>query len=425
MKSLRYAVVFLIVLAAGAIPSAIFADGETLPEKVYDDMYQAVEATQDTHETAYYYARDVDTGQELSGKCGDNTTYAVYGRVIWEQETYEGQTSWAYSDSPRYLAVISGTGPTYDYTWETKLDKWDTVREIVVEDGVTTIGDNFFNMLNTGNWIEKVTLPEGLTSIGEYAFENSEYLESINLPDSVRYIGPYAFFCCRSLKTLHLPESLTAVQECSFYGLESIKSIEIPDSVTTIKRDGFESCSKLKTIKWGKGLKKIGDSAFACCGFTELSIPDHVTSIGEEAFAVCPKLKKVKVSKALTKIPDEAFRRCGKLTQITFPSSSKVTKIGSSAFEDCSAMKSITLPKKVKMIKDGSFAYCDKLRTIKLLGKKHPKLESYCVFTTDTLFSKKRTKNITFKCPNMSKKEKKKFRKYLNGPYMYFYGKVK
>ncbi|MBR2546573.1 MAG: leucine-rich repeat domain-containing protein [Eubacterium sp.] len=153
--------------------------------------------------------------------------------------------------------------------------------------------------------------------------------------------------------------------------------------------------------------------------------PDNVTSLGRGAFSVCKKLKKAKVSKSLTKIPGEAFSDCTKLTQVTFPSSSKVTKIGDMAFDNCKSMKSITLPKKVTMICDESFHWCDKLRTIKLLGKKHPKLKSYCVFTTDTIFAKKRTKNITFKCPNMSKKEKKKFRKYLKRPYMYFYGKVK
>jgi hypothetical protein len=68
---------------------------------------------------------------------------------------------------------------------------------------------------------------------------------------------------------------------------------------------------------------------------------------------------------------------------------------------------------------------CSKLRTIKLLGKKPPTLQSYCIFVGDRIFSKKKTKKITFRCPNMTKKTKKKFRKYLKKPHIYFFGKVK
>lgn len=160
MKNWKHTVMILIVLAMVMIPAAVFADGETLPEHIYDDKEQAIEATQNTHETAYYYK---ETGQEIEGKCGDNTTYKVYGRIEWEQDTYNGQLIWDYFDTQ--ALVISGTGPTYDYTWETRIDKFDLVWEVIFEEGVTKIGNNFFNMQDS--WIRKVTLPEGLTSIGE------------------------------------------------------------------------------------------------------------------------------------------------------------------------------------------------------------------------------------------------------------------
>ncbi|MBR2546595.1 MAG: leucine-rich repeat domain-containing protein [Eubacterium sp.] len=400
------------------------ADGTALPNGEYTDAIQAVEASMFSHEPTTYIAHDPD-GQELSGKCGDDVSYKIYGLITWERyDDPETGPHWSYSDYSSYLGVISGTGPTHDYEKDNVID-WSRVREVVVEEGVTSIGNNFFNILNEDNMLKKVTLPESLRSIGAYAFNNSEYLDTVNIPGSVGYIGDGAFYCCSSLEEITIPEGITAIEEYSFYGLKKIRSITIPDSVTEIGQYAFSSCSSLADVKWGKGLKKIGPCSFGGCAFTELEIPGQVTYIGRNAFEVCRKLKKVKISTSVTKIPKEAFYRCEKLTQVSFPSSSRVTVIDSGAFEGCKSLKTVTFPKKLKSIKDDTFLGCSKLSTIKLLGKKHPKLQSYCVFVLDRILSKKRTKKITFRCPNMSKVEKEKFIKYLKKDSIYFFGKVR
>lgn len=434
-RAARYAMMVLIVLAVSMMMSiasaeTAFADGEELPYPVYDNAEQAKEASRDTHETVLYYIPEVVVYFEEpeyynAGNCGDNVKYRIYGRVSWEQWHDEdtGEYSWEYDDCSRGFAMIYGTGPTYDYKIQETIN-WSGVQEVLVQEGVTGIGKCFFDKEN-GNSISKVTLPESLESIGNSAFRDSTGLKEIYIPDGVKYIGKYAFSGCTRIEKLGLPNGLKTIEESSFYGLEKMKTLIIPDSVTEIKDSAFEFCYKLSNIRWGKGLKKIGEYAFVDCAITELDIPDHVTSIGESSFAVCKKLKKIRLSKNLKKIPAEAFERCKKLTKISIPASSKITVIGDGAFESCESLKAITLPKGVKMIKDDALHNCPKLRTIKFLGKKPFKFQSYCVFTTEYMFSERITKKITIKCPNMSKANKAKFRKYLKKVEIHFFGKVK
>ena len=113
-----------------------------------------------------------------------------------------------------------------------------------------------FSHLDTrwgGNDIKSVSLPDGLTSIGNNAFYGCTSLTSVTIPDSVTSIGNYAFSGCTSLSSVTIPDSVTSIGYYAFSGCTSLTSVTIPDSVTSIGYDAFYGCTSLTAINVAEG----------------------------------------------------------------------------------------------------------------------------------------------------------------------------
>ncbi|WP_338357146.1 leucine-rich repeat domain-containing protein [Yeosuana marina] len=108
---------------------------------------------------------------------------------------------------------------------------------------VTAIGAYAFRLCPN---IQAVTIPSTVTSIGIYAFANSE-LTAITIPDSVTYIGNYAFQYCASLSSITIPNSIDTIHSYTF-GNSALTTVSIPDSVTSIEAKAFENCTKLTSF---------------------------------------------------------------------------------------------------------------------------------------------------------------------------------
>ena len=104
---------------------------------------------------------------------------------------------------------------------------------------------------STGNPRTVYTIPDSVTSIGEYAFKNCEILTSITIPDSVTSIGWGAFQYCASLTSVTIGDSVTSISSNAFYSCESLTSITIPASVTSIGDLAFTDCNALETVYYG------------------------------------------------------------------------------------------------------------------------------------------------------------------------------
>ena len=190
-----------------------------------------------------------------------------------------------------------------------------------------------------------------VTSIGYRAFYNYSSRRSVTIPDSVTSIGGYAFEDCTGLTTVNW--NATA---CTSAG-----SLDYPI---------FKGCSNLATVNIGDNVKIIPSYAFFNCkGLENITIPDSVTSIGEGAFSYCMVgLKNIKIPNSVTSIGDYAFYSCRELTSVTIPDS--VTSIGEEAFSYCISLTSVTIGGSVTSIGSGAFDSCIGLKSIKFNGTK-------------------------------------------------------
>ena len=145
---------------------------------------------------------------------------------------------------------------------------------------VTKIGENAF----AGSAVTSVSMPEGITSIGQYAFSGCQNLESVTLPESLTTLGSEAFYGCKNLESVALPESLTTLGDRTFEACELLKTIKIPSGVTAIPDQCFYGCSSLESVTIPEGVTAIGYDAFSGCKFNALTLPSTITSIGGGAF---------------------------------------------------------------------------------------------------------------------------------------------
>ena len=242
------------------------------------------------------------------------------------------------------------------------------VTDLVIPNGVTSIGDYAF--WYCGN-LTSVTIPDGVTNIGEYAFYKCSNLTSITIPNSVASIGGSAFAYCSSLTSIIIPDGVRSISNFAFSDCSSLTSITIPDGVTSIDNDAFEYCRSLTSITIPSGVTNIGYHAFGgCSSLVDITIPDGITCIGSGTFSdtkiyndesnwengvlyignylICAKntlSDKYTIKAGTSAIVGGAFSSCSNLTDVTIPDS--VTSIGGSAFYKCTNLTSVTIPDSV------------------------------------------------------------------------------
>ena len=169
-----------------------------------------------------------------SGSCGDKLTWSlsddgtltISGKGAMDNYKFDGYDYLAnsyYTDAPWY---------TYHYY----------IKSVVIENGVTSIGDRaFYGCAN----LTSVTIPSSVTSIGSSAFYRCYELTSVTIPSRVTSIGSNAFEECESLTSVTIPYGVAEIGERTFYNCKALTSVTIPGSVTSIGEYAFYDCYEL------------------------------------------------------------------------------------------------------------------------------------------------------------------------------------
>ncbi len=163
-----------------------------------------------------------------SGECG-----AEGDNILWEFDS-EGKLT------------ISGTGKMADWTLQQPWsDNAFQVVTVEISDGITYIGDYAFNNCM---YLTSLSIPDSVSEIGEFAFNNCRQMTSVSIPNTVTSIGQYAFFDCQSLSSITIPDSLTVLETSIFYDCYNLTSVTLPENIQSIKYGAFQNCKNLNSI---------------------------------------------------------------------------------------------------------------------------------------------------------------------------------
>ena len=202
---------------------------------------------------------------------------AIHAEITWTLSN-DGTLTISGTDMPNYNTNNS----YYNCPWYYKRSQ---IKKVVIENGVTSIGERAFEGCSS---LTSITIPNSVTSIGNSVFQGCTNLTSVTIPNSVTSLGRSVFSNCSSLTSVTLPNSVTSIGGDAFYYCKGLTSIDIPNSVTSIGVKAFYECSKLSSVKLPKFLTSIGERAFYNCNsLTSINIPNGVTSIGKQAFKYC------------------------------------------------------------------------------------------------------------------------------------------
>jgi len=181
-----------------------------------------------------------------------------------------------------------------------------------------------------------VTIPAGVTKIGDNAFSRCTSLTNITIPASVTSIGFRAFSSCTNLKSVTIQAGVTGIGMLAFEGCSNLASITIPPSVTYIGAAALDGTAWFKSQS--NGLVYAGKVLYCYKGAMPANtvlnnIRADTVSIASAAFSEIDNLTGITIPASVTKIGEWAFYWCSNLKSINIPAS--VTSIGDSAFFDC------------------------------------------------------------------------------------------
>ncbi len=180
---------------------------------------------------------------------------------------------WSYDTSSKVL-TISGSGAMTNYTdtpdafadynWKLVVTIMNNARSIVINNGITTIGNFVFKGFKN---VTSVSIPASVTTIGSNAFRDCTSLASISVPSSVKTIGAGAFRGCTALKSFSIPSGVTVINNDTFYGCSSLSSVNINEGITSIGANAFRD-TKVSSVNMPYSVKSIGGNAFSTVKIT-------------------------------------------------------------------------------------------------------------------------------------------------------------
>lgn len=242
----------------------------------------------------------------------------------------------------------------YAFSGQSKLEQ-------VVAKGTKFLGAASFSNCEELYWVE---FGDELLTIGDYAFYNCKYLEGVDLSTKLQSIGNYAFYECQTLEDLEFPETLT------YIGMQAFRNSKYYNNTSgsaVVYVSGWAvDCTRTKdkpaiTVQLENGTRGIACYAFANQALTLVAMPDSVLYVCKGAFYQA-QLAMVSLSKGLKVIDDYAFYGCtntifgGNDFDLTIPEGTEY--VGRSAFYKCEYILNLVIPGSVKTIGPYAFYGC-------------------------------------------------------------------
>lgn len=266
-----------------------------------------------------YAAADSVRSIIAEGTCGENVTWTIYSDGVLSV------TGTGTAGSNRIDDYPDGTAPWLPYTDYPY--NYDQITSVEI-DNVTAIGAGAFSGIH---YIQTVSLPDGLTEIGDEAFKNCRRLTEIHIPDSVTRIGRSSFSGCTILQDIEIGSAVEHIESYAFQFCRRLRSVYIPANVLSVGYGAFSSCSELEEFSvagenpsyasrdgmlYDKSLETL--VTFPMGKTIDAVIPDGTKVIGSLAFLGNNRMVNLFIPGSLTGIDDGSFRECGKITGVYY-----------------------------------------------------------------------------------------------------------
>lgn len=257
--------------------------------------------------------------------------------------SYKVHESWKnFTNLVRNDIVDSGTGWNGAFTW-----LFTSSGELIIEGSGELSGSPAYEHRSS---IKKISIGNGITSLGNWAFDGYSNVTSIYIPSTVTSLSKGAFYRCYKLNEINIPDGITTINDYTFENCISLTSIQLPESITSIGFNAFYNCSNLNEINIPSSIKNIGPSAFYGCKSTmAINISSIETWLNIEFTNPCyaknlylndELVTNLVIPNTIAEIKNFAFYDCDNLKDLIIPSN--VTSIGSMAFYGCENIERIS-----------------------------------------------------------------------------------
>ena len=278
-----------------------------------------------------------------------------------ENEACGDTCTWTLDDEG--TLTISGSGEMNDYNDDSNCPPWHSsrgsIKNVVIEEGITTIGSSVFSGLA---FLTSITIPNAITiesdafsgchissltivGTGEIKIESREIstgLANAVIGEGITSIESSALSDLSNLQFVSIGNDITSIPESLFSGLSNLQSVSVGDGVTEIPNGLFSGLTNLQKVELGANVETIGNNAFKeCKKLNEITLPSTVNSIGEDAFQSCTELKKIELGANVKTIGNNAFKECKILNELILPST--VSSIGEGTFQSCTELRTLKI----------------------------------------------------------------------------------